>query len=128
MLSRSNNINKGEVKDPYAKSIMGVGSIGVGPYKVDCSPSERMIYSRWRGILDRCYVKKERRKTVHFEWHRFQYFAAWFTAEFYLVPYNTMYDIRSMADEYQNILPPHVYFWQLRIIECFEHSKIFQKS
>lgn len=36
--------------------------------------------------------------------------------------------IRSMADEYQNILPPHVYFWQLRIIECFEHSKIFQKS
>ena len=176
MLARANNINKGEVKDPYAKSIMGVGSIGVGPYKVDGSPFERMIYSRWRVILDRCYVKKERRKTVHFEWHNFQYFAAWFTAEFYLVPYNTMYDmvvdkdvlvpgneeygpyrclilpnfinakvqlkdfeidrierlqsgtmtqfeilklfkykeekearIRSMADEYQNILPPHVF-------------------
>ena len=176
MLARANNINKGEVKDPYAKSIMGVGCIGIGPYRVDGSPFERMIYSRWRGILDRCYVKHERRKSVHFEWHNFQYFAAWFTSEFYMVPYNTMYDmvidkdvlvpgneeygpykclilpnfinakiqlkdfeldrierlqngtmsqfeilklfrykdekearIRSMADEFKNILPPHVF-------------------
>jgi len=93
MLARANNINKGELKDPYAKSILGIGCIGVGPYRVDGNPFERMVYSRWRGILDRCYVKRERHKSVHPEWWNFQYFAAWFTASFYSVPYNSMYDM-----------------------------------
>lgn len=176
MLARANNINKGEVKDPYAPSILGFGCIGLGPYKVDGSPYERMVYSRWRGILDRCYVKHEGNKSVNSEWFNFQYFAAWFNSEFYCTPMTSMYDmavdkdvlypgneeygpykclilpgfinskvqlkefererimnlmngtmtqfeilklfkykeakeerIRSMADEYQNILPPHVY-------------------
>lgn len=93
MLARANNINKGEVKDPYAPSILGVGCIGVGPYNVDGTPFERMIYSRWRGILDRVYVKHEGRKTVNPEWLNFQYFAAWFVSEYYEVPYNSMYDM-----------------------------------
>lgn len=93
MLARANNINKGELKDPYAPSIMGVGCIGVGPYQVDGSPFERMIYSRWRGILDRCLIRHEGNKTVNKEWLNFQYFAAWFMAEYYEVPYNSMYDM-----------------------------------
>lgn len=93
MTARANNINKGELKDPYAPSIMKVGCVGVGPYRVDGNPFERMIYSRWRGILERCYVKHEGHKTVNPEWPNFQYFAAWFTAEFYEVPYNSMYDM-----------------------------------
>ena len=98
MLARANNINKGEVKDPYAPSILGIGCIGVGPYKVDGSPFERMVYSRWRGILDRCYVKKEGHKTVDREWFNFQYFAAWFSSEFYTVPYYSMYDMAVDKD------------------------------
>lgn len=93
MLARANNIQKGEVKDPYARSILGVGCIGIGPYAVDGSAFERMIYSRWRNILDRCYVKCEGNKTVNAEWHNFQYFAAWFHAEFYSIPYYSMYDM-----------------------------------
>lgn len=98
MLARANNIGKGEVKDPYAPSIINIGYIGVGPYSVDGSPFERMIYSRWRGILDRCYVKREGNKTVNFEWFNFQYFAAWFMSEFYTVPYYSMYDMTVDKD------------------------------
>lgn len=93
MIARANNINKGELKDPYAPSIMGVGCVEVGPYRVDGSPFERMVYSRWRGILERCYIKHEGHKTVNPEWLNFQYFAAWFAAEFYEIPYNSMYDM-----------------------------------
>ena len=42
MLARVNNINKGEVKDSYAKSILGMGCVRVGPYNVDGSPFERI--------------------------------------------------------------------------------------
>lgn len=76
MLARANNINKGEVKDQYARSILGIGCVGVGPYNVDGTPFERMIYSSWRGILDRCYVECEGNKSVHPEWLNFQNFAA----------------------------------------------------
>ena len=54
MLARVNNINRERLR-----IILGMGCVGVGPYNVDGSPFERMIYSRWRGILDRCYVKRE---------------------------------------------------------------------
>lgn len=93
MIARANNINRGEVKDPYAVSIMGIGYIGVGPYKIDTSSFDRMIYSRWRGIIDRCYVLKEGNKSMHPEWFNYQYFAAWFYSEYYLAPYCTMYDM-----------------------------------
>lgn len=93
MIARANNIQKGEVKDPYAVSIMGVGYIGVGPYKTDDTVFNRMVYSRWRGILDRIFIKKEGRKTLASEWRNFQYFAAWFYSEFYEVPYISMYDM-----------------------------------
>lgn len=88
---RANNLNRGEVKDPYAISILGVGYIGVGPYSIDKTPFDRMIYSRWRGIIDRCYVKKEGRKYMNSEWFNFQYFSAWFHSEFYIIPYCDMY-------------------------------------
>lgn len=93
MIARANNINRGEVKDPYAISILGVGYIGIGPYKTDRSPFDRMIYSRWRGIIERCYILKEGNKYMHPEWFNFQYFAAWFYSEFYIVPDYTMYDM-----------------------------------
>ena len=93
MIARANNLNRGEVKDPYAVSIMGIGYLGVGPYSIDSTLFDRMIYSRWRGIIERCYVLKEGNKTMHPEWHNFQNFAAWMYSEFYVVPYHTMYDM-----------------------------------
>ena len=127
MLARANNIGKGEVKDPYAPSIIGVGYVGVGPYSVDGTPFERMIYSRWRGILDRCYVKKEGHKSVHPEWFNFQYFAAWFTSEFYTVPYYSMYD---MAVDKDVLFPGNEEYGPYRclILPGFINSKVQLKD
>ena len=93
MFARANNINRGEVKDPYSISILGIGYIGIGPYKIDGSPMDRVIYSRWRGIIERCYILKEGNKLMHPEWHNFQYFAAWFYSEFYIIPGCNIYDM-----------------------------------
>ena len=127
MLARANNINKGEVKDPYAKSILGIGCVGVGPYNVDGTPFERMIYSRWRGILDRCYVKREGSKTVHPEWLNFQNFAAWFMSEFYEIPHYSAYD---MAVDKDVLVPGNVEYGPYRclILPGFINSKVQLKE
>lgn len=127
MLARANNINKGEVKNPYVNSILGMGCVGVGPYNVDGSPFERMIYPRWRGILDRCYVKREGNKTVNQEWLNFQNFAAWFTAEFYNIPHYSMYD---MAVDKDVLVPGNTEYGPYRclILPGFINSKVQLKE
>lgn len=127
MIARANNINRGEVRDPYAISIMGIGYIGVGPYRIDGSSFDRMIYSRWRGIIDRCYINKEGNKTMHPEWFNFQYFAAWFYSEFYLIPYCTMYD---MCVDKDILYPRNEEYSPYRclIIPAFINSKVQLKS
>lgn len=91
-LVRANNVDKGFVKDPYAASVFGVGFIGVGPYNISTSYFDKMIYRRWTEILKRCYVMNEG-KYMNPEWFNFQYFAAWFYSEFYLIPGAKMYDM-----------------------------------
>lgn len=126
-IARANNINRGEVKDPYAISILGIGYIGIGPYKINDTPFNRMIYSRWRGIIDRCYIHKEGRKYVNSEWHNFQYFAAWFYSEFYEVPFYSMYD---MAVDKDILYPRNEEYgpYKCLIIPNFINSKIQLKE
>lgn len=127
MFVRANNLSRGEVRDPYAVSIMGVGYIGVGPYRIDTTPFDRMIYSRWRGILDRCYVKREGRKFVNQEWHNYQYFAAWFYSEFYEIPYISIYD---MAVDKDILFPRNEEYgpYKCLILPNFINSKIQLKE
>ena len=127
MFVRANNLSRGEVRDPYAVSIMGVGYIGAGPYRIDTTPFDRMIYSRWRGILDRCYVKREGRKFVNQEWHNYQYFAAWFYSEFYEIPYVSIYD---MAVDKDILFPRNEEYgpYKCLILPNFINSKIQLKE
>lgn len=83
--SRANNIKHGEVRDPFRVSVLGVGYLGLGPYEMSNSIFDRMVYSRWRELLKRCYQYNEG-KTMDPEWHNYQYFAAWMRSEFYLIP------------------------------------------
>lgn len=75
------DIRKGEIKDPYYPSILGIGYIGEGIY----SSKNKNIYLIWYSMLHRCYCPKTQVNnpsyvgcTVCPEWHNFQNFAAWF--------------------------------------------------
>lgn len=83
---------KGEVKNPYDKTIYGVGYLGEGKYKSALNGSKTIQYNTWQNMLERCYNSKFHTKrpsyrgcTVIDVWHNFQNFAAWFDENYYEV-------------------------------------------
>lgn len=88
MWTRKDAIEKGMVKNPYFKSVEGVGYFGVGRFKTTEGGKLNEEYSAWRSMLSRCYNENSRKKyptyagcTVHEDWHNFQVFAEWYTRE-----------------------------------------------
>ena len=74
------------IKNPYRKSFLGVGYIGVGKY----SSKNTKIMNCWNNMLKRCY--KEDSKNITYddcivceEWHNFQNFAEWYEENYYEV-------------------------------------------
>lgn len=75
------SIRNGTVKDPYVKSVYGVGFIGEGEPPSLKNPA----YVRWRNMIRRCYAPYEDKRSQTYkdcvvcdEWHNFQTFARWF--------------------------------------------------
>lgn len=82
-------IKKGEIKNPYHKSFLGVGLFGQGDYKARVQNKSTIYYARWKNMLERCYNKKyqEMKPTykdcsVDEKWHNFQVFAEWFEEKY----------------------------------------------
>ena len=76
------NIVKGEICNPYHKSVCGVGYFGVGKYN---SKINYKAYKTWDSMIKRCYSEKEQEKCptyigcfVNERWHNFQNFGEWF--------------------------------------------------
>lgn len=74
------NVIKGSVKNPFAKTVYGVGYCGIGKYKMH----GQLAYSKWRGILHRCYDEQYAIDHPTYtdvyccdEWHNYQNFAEW---------------------------------------------------
>jgi hypothetical protein len=80
-------ILNGNVKDPFAPSVHGVGFFGVGSYTAFTTSNKKSTkqYKTWICMLERCYSKKLHDKhptyigcSVHADWHNYQVFAKWF--------------------------------------------------
>lgn len=78
------SIKKGEIRNPYHKSVYGVGYFGEGKYKSEVNHKPTKEYHTWSSLIKRCHNEKERDKfptykdcTITKEWHNFQNFAAW---------------------------------------------------
>ena len=78
------NFKAGGVKNPYDKSVFGVGRIGDGKWKVkDENGKFSKEYLCWMHMIERCYYDKNKdlhpayfdKCTVCEEWHNFQTFA-----------------------------------------------------
>lgn len=84
------NFKKGDVKNPYHKSVFGIGYVGIGKHKTSENGESSTIYRIWQRMLQRCYDKRyqERQQTyincyVCEEWHNFQNFAEWCEENYY---------------------------------------------
>jgi len=78
-------IKKGKVKNPYHKSLFGVGYFGVGHYKCGINNKLTKSYKCWSSMLQRCYDEKWKEASPTYkdvivceEWHNFQVFSEWF--------------------------------------------------
>jgi hypothetical protein len=79
------NLRKGWVKNPYSRSVLGVGYYGIGPRRAKIDGKVQRVYNRWKSMFTRCYYPDELSRhptyagcTVAEEWHNFQVFAEWY--------------------------------------------------
>lgn len=80
--ARYDCIKKGLIKDPYNKSIFGIGYFGEGNYYDTDSKTYKRLKNMWNHMLSRCYNKLdknykdygEKRVTVCKRWHNFSNF------------------------------------------------------
>lgn len=87
------NFKNGSVKNPYDRTLFGVGYIGVGEYKPSENKRPTKVYAAWTQMLNRCYNKNEAKNrpayygiaTVCEEWQCFQNFAKWYFDNYYEV-------------------------------------------
>ena len=81
---------KGMVRNPYHKSVYGVGYFGQGKYKCKVDGKNSKYYNHWHNMMQRCYDEKCREKYptykdcfVNEEAHCLQDFGAWFDENYY---------------------------------------------
>lgn len=87
------NFKNGCVKNPYDKTICGVGYIGVGTYQTGTRVKHSEEYQNWTCMIRRCYDEKlKERYSAYYddcivcdEWHNFQNFAQWWNDNMYHV-------------------------------------------
>lgn len=75
------NCQNGTVRNPYHRSLVNIGFLGVGEYSSSVKGKETAPYTKWKSMLQRCYNGKNPTYedcTVCEEWHCFQNFAKWY--------------------------------------------------
>lgn len=85
--------NKGQVKNPYDRSVYGVGYIGEGNHIIIKNKKVSIVYEVWSEMLARCYLKERQHlhksyygiATVCPEWQCFNTFANWYEENRYEV-------------------------------------------
>ena len=87
---QAGNLRGGGVKNPYHRSVHGVGFIGVGEHLASVNGKLTPAYDTWRRMLERCHCPKSLARnptymgcTVHPDWHNFQNFAEWFERQYF---------------------------------------------
>lgn len=84
---RYGDFKKGEIRNPYDKTILGIGYLGEGKYSKKIN---RKPYEVWKKMIQRCYDPYELNRRHGYidcfvceEWHCFQNFAQWYEKNCY---------------------------------------------
>lgn len=79
----------GGPKNPYDKTVYGVGFIGDGKYSG--KKEYKKVYQVWQDMIQRCYNQKRETQQGYLgcvvvdEWHNFQNFAEWYDDHNYVI-------------------------------------------
>jgi hypothetical protein len=121
---------RGGVKNPYDRSVYGVGYVGEGKYKATINCEQTKQYSVWVSMLSRCYNEKLHNRqpaykdcTVCKEWHNFQTFAAWFDENYYEVNEQRVHLDKDILVKGNKIYSPETCLFVPQNINC-----LFTKS
>lgn len=87
------NFQRRQVRNPYDKTVYGVGYLGEGKYKVYIDQEHlEPVYNVWRTLLGRCCTEKHREQFPAYadcqvcdEWLCYQNFAEWWNENMYHV-------------------------------------------
>lgn len=89
-ITTTQNIKKGQIKNPYMKTIYNIGYYGDGKYKARINNKKTLHYIKWFSMFNRCYNHKYHEKQPHYlgcsvseEFHCFQDFAKWMDENWY---------------------------------------------
>lgn len=76
---------RGTIKNPYHRSVQGVGYHGVGKYKTQVDKVLDLAYKKWRAMMTRNYYYDYENKFSSYkdcyvadEWHNLQTFSDWY--------------------------------------------------
>lgn len=79
------NFSRGVIKNPYDRTLYGVGYLGVGKYKARQNANKmETAYQTWKSMIERCYHNDGifpsyyGKCEICEEWHNYQTFAEWF--------------------------------------------------
>jgi hypothetical protein len=85
------NFKEGRIKNPYDRTLYGVGYIGDGKYNRPTSQNGNdRSYNTWMAMHERCYTKYDKLSNYTYydcevceEWHNYQIFAEWYYENYY---------------------------------------------
>lgn len=79
------NFKRGVMKNPYDRTVYGVGYLGTGEYYCWEGNKPTVYYTVWENMLCRCYHEKDRHLHATYEdcttcdnWHSLQNFGQWY--------------------------------------------------
>ena len=88
---------KGEIRNPYHKSVFNVGYLGQGKYEVSDKNKHTKEYKTWVDLIRRCYDPYFLNRYPTYincyvcdEWLNFQNFAKWYEENYYEIEGETM--------------------------------------
>jgi hypothetical protein len=88
---------KGAVKNPYDKTVYGIGYNGRGKYKASENGKKSLAYLTWIEMIRRCYSETLHKRSPTYrdcsvcsEWHNFQNFGVWFDDNYYKIDNEVM--------------------------------------
>lgn len=108
------NFKMGRVKNPYDKTVFGVGYLGNGIHKSwKNARGSRDTYLNWIAMLQRCYVDMGDKYlsyygfvTVCDEWLDFQNFAEWYESNYYEIPNERLHIDKDIKSKESKVYSP----------------------
>jgi len=129
-ITEYNQFCKGQVKNPYDKSVYNTGYIGIGKYKVSNNSIVSKQYIYWNSMLMRCYDNRlqdieisYKGCTVCDEWLNFQNFSKWVDENYYEVQNNRMELDKDILNKCNKLYSPITCVFVPKNINC-----LFTKS